>query len=245
MYKNKVSRTLLSITAILLTFPCLALAGEWVANGSAIYYDAGKVGIGTTSPVTKLAIASAVSGYTAMQTFDETGNNGVNSMGIDFRFGGSAGFPWGSGVRIEAKRPSTSAAFDLAFHTYGSSALAERMRITSTGNVGIGTTNPQSKLAVNGTITAREVKVTVTGWADYVFAEGYKLPSLNEVEAYIKENKHLPGVPTESAVKQDGLALSEIAALQMQKIEELTLYMIELKKENEQLNKRLAALESR
>lgn len=89
------------------------------------------------------------------------------------------------------------------------------------------------------------MNVTVTGWADYVFAEGYKLSALNEVEAYIKANKHLPGVPSESAVKKDGLALSEMGALQMQKIEELTLYMIELKKENENLNKRLAALEKK
>jgi hypothetical protein len=115
------------------------------------------------------------------------------------------------------------------------------MRITSSGNVGIGTTTPQSKLDVCGTIRATEVKVE-TGWCDFVFEDNYNLRSLDEVETHIKEHKHLPDIPSAKEIKENGLGVSEMLAKQMQKIEELTLYVIELKKENEAIKKKLAAL---
>ncbi|HOO91075.1 MAG TPA: hypothetical protein PLA74_09670, partial [Syntrophales bacterium] len=116
-----------------------------------------------------------------------------------------------------------------------------------TGNVGIGTTTPDPdyKLDVNGTIKAREIKITIASvdevkvndaqWSDFVFEDSYKLPSLDHVENYIKENKHLPDVPSAEQIAQDGLSMSGMMAKQMQKIEELTLYVIELKKQNERL----------
>jgi hypothetical protein len=106
----------------------------------------------------------------------------------------------------------------------------------SSGNVGIGTTNPQAKLAVNGDIFSKKVKVTQTGWSDYVFEEGYKLPSLAEVEKYIQQNKHLPDVPSAAVVEKDGLDLGDNQAVLLKKIEELTLYMIEMNKKLEKLS---------
>ena len=119
-----------------------------------------------------------------------------------------------------------------------------------TGYVGIWTDDPQSELAVNGTVTAKEVIVTSNGWPDFVFDEKYKVASLDRVESYIKENKHLPDIPSAKEVEEKGIAMSDMIARQMQKIEELTLYLIEVKKENEALKKqddelrnRIAALE--
>jgi len=71
------------------------------------------------------------------------------------------------------------------------------MIITNTGSVGIGTTSPSYNLAVNGTVGCKELTVTSTGWADFVFEKDYKLPTHTEVEDFISENKHLPGIPSE------------------------------------------------
>ena len=106
------------------------------------------------------------------------------------------------------------------------------------GNVGIGTSNSQGyKLAVNGTIRAKEVKVE-TGWAGFVFKEGYQLPTLEEVENHINEKGHLPNIPSEAEVRANGVDLRAMNAKLLQKIEELTLYVIELRKEINELKVR-------
>ncbi len=89
-------------------------------------------------------------------------------------------------------------------------------------------------LAVYGTVKAEEIIVD-TNWADYVFQEDYQLPSLEHVATFIKENKHLPDVPSQAQVKQEGLKMADMMTLHMKKIEELTLYAIQLKKENDVL----------
>ncbi|HLP39536.1 hypothetical protein [Lacibacter sp.] len=113
------------------------------------------------------------------------------------------------------------------------------------GFVGIGTSNPQSALAVNGTITTQKIKVTLSGWPDYVFAPDYKLPSLREVEAFIQKNRHLPGIVPAAEVEKNGLDLGENQAALLQKVEELTLYMIEMNKRVEQLEKENEALKKK
>jgi hypothetical protein len=118
-----------------------------------------------------------------------------------------------------------------------------RLAITVDGNVGIGTTAPQAKLAVNGDVFAKKVKVTQTGWPDYVFSPDYKMRSLPELERYIKENQHLPEMPTATAIQQDGQDLGEMNKKLLQKVEELTLYLIELKKENNEMKQRIYKLE--
>ena len=109
--------------------------------------------------------------------------------------------------------------------------------------MGIGTTNPTHPLSVNGTIRAKEVIVD-TGWADYVFKPDYHLASLSEVEAHIKEHGHLPGVPSEAQIAKEGVSMGDMQARMMAKIEELTLHMIDIKKENAALRQRVEQLES-
>jgi len=131
--------------------------------------------------------------------------------------------------------------------TLGTSGF-ERMRIASNGNIGIGTLNPTAKLAVNGDIKATRVKVTnsAADWPDYVFHPAYQLPGLLELEAYINKNQHLPNVPSAAAVEKEGsVDLGDMNKMLLRKVEELTLYMIELKKENIALKGRLENLESK
>lgn len=111
------------------------------------------------------------------------------------------------------------------------------------GNVGIGTTAPcvDCMLAVNGKIRAKSVVVD-TGWSDFVFEDNYKLMPLQEVEKFIKDNRHLPDIPSEADVKKNGISVGDISSKLLQKIEELTLYVIELKKENETLRSDMSVL---
>jgi hypothetical protein len=124
----------------------------------------------------------------------------------------------------------------------------------STQYVGIGFLNvtgtnvPQSGylLAVNGGVECTKLRIrNYTSWPDYVFANDYKLPSLSEVEKYINTNGHLPNIPSASTVSKEGYEASEMTAKLLEKIEELTLYVIELKKQNESLVKQQQALETR
>jgi hypothetical protein len=121
-------------------------------------------------------------------------------------------------------------------------AGTSRMSINlSNGNVGIGVTAPVYKLEVCGTIRAKEVRVE-TGWCDYVFDKGYKLRSINELEQYINDNKHLPGIAPASEVEKNGLKVAEMNKAMMEKIEELTLYVIQLSKDNQKLQEEIDAL---
>ncbi|MFC1226715.1 hypothetical protein ACFE6N_23125 [Pedobacter sp. BG31] len=108
------------------------------------------------------------------------------------------------------------------------------------GNLGLGTTDTKGfKLAVNGKMRAQEIKVQATDWPDYVFEKGYKVGTLEELESYIKANKHLPDMPGAQEVEANGLAVSEMLKLQQQKIEELTLHLIEKDKNITQLAEQL------
>jgi hypothetical protein len=112
-----------------------------------------------------------------------------------------------------------------------------------TGNVGIGTTNPQHLLHVAGTIGAEEVLITPSG-ADYVFEPGYRLLPLSDVAAYIEANHHLPDIPSAAEGKEKGVGVGEMESKLLAKIEELTLHMIRQEKENQELRDRIARLET-
>src|SRR5690606_31369179 len=124
---------------------------------------------------------------------------------------------------------------------YSNSELLNKAFLFSdinTGNVGIGTIAPGNwKLAVNGEIRAKEIKVE-TGWSDFVFKNDYALPTLEEVEKHIKEKGHLKDIHSAKEVEENGIYLGEMDSKLLKKIEELTLYIIEQ-------NKRIEALENK
>ncbi|KAB5483649.1 tail fiber protein [Flagellimonas hadalis] len=114
------------------------------------------------------------------------------------------------------------------------------------GDVGIGTTSPDSKLTVKGKIHAEEVKVdlSVPG-PDYVFKEGYDLKTLEEVQNYIKQHGHLPNIPSAKEMEVNGILLAEMNMKLLEKIEELTLYTLEQEKKIEAMLLRIENLESK
>ncbi len=115
--------------------------------------------------------------------------------------------------------------------------------IQENGFVGIGTTTPLAKLAVDGKIECEEIEVKNVG-ADYVFEEGYNLLELDKVEDFINLNKHLPGIAPASETEK-GVELGAFSEKLLQKIEELTLYMIDLKRENDLLKERVLVLSTK
>ncbi len=114
-----------------------------------------------------------------------------------------------------------------------------RLHIDKYGNVGIGTgdalLNSTDLLAVNGLIHAKEVKVDLVGWPDYVFENNYDLKPLRELEVEINKLGHLPNIPSAKEVEENGVNLGEMNKKLLEKVEELTLYVIELNKEVEKL----------
>jgi len=127
--------------------------------------------------------------------------------------------------------------------TFRTNYTTHCMTMSTSGNVGIGTQSPKYKLDVAGTIRANEIIVNTTG-ADFVFADDYPLRPLSEVKAFIQENKHLPEIQSAKEMQENGVGINELQTQLLQKIEELTLYILqqeetiqELRQEVEQLKK--------
>ncbi|WEK36874.1 MAG: hypothetical protein P0Y53_05105 [Candidatus Pseudobacter hemicellulosilyticus] len=145
-------------------------------------------------------------------------------------------------------RPNVQGFRNLAFAVEGGGPLDDlhvAANMSSfTGNVGIGTgTTGSYRLAVEGKIAARGVKVTLTTpWPDYVFDSTYAIMPLRDLDSFVTANRHLPGMPTAAEVKEKGIELGEMNAKLLEKIEELTIYVLELKKENMAIREELEAI---
>ncbi|BFP40635.1 hypothetical protein FGF1_14800 [Flavobacteriaceae bacterium GF1] len=192
-----------------------------------IFPDDGNVGIGTLSPIDKLEIRDG-------RVRISDGNDRMY-LGVEND----------SSRSIIAFGDDTNDRLGFYFDYWnGTSQDKELMSIHGNGRVGIGTTNPDAKLAVKGDIHAQEVKVDLNGAVapDYVFKEDYDLRSLQEVQDYIKKHGHLPNVPSAKELEENGIELGALNMKLLEKIEELTLYVIELKKQNEQQQEEIEEL---
>lgn len=124
------------------------------------------------------------------------------------------------------------------------------LTLDGNGRVGIGTMDVPAgyKLGVDGKLIAEEVRVEMAGdgageWPDYVFQKDYPLLPLSELEKTIYQKGHLPGIPSAADVEKEGIELGDMNRRLLKKVEELTLYIIEMKKEHENLKKRIEVLE--
>jgi hypothetical protein len=179
----------------------------------------GNVGIGTTGP-------------NASTKLDVENSSGWGNVLIG---GASGGALWLAGINQEIYSDNSY----MRFMTGG----VDRMTILNGGNIGIGTTTPEAKLTVKGKIVASEIQVKEIGnIPDYVFKPDYQLMPLNQVEEFVKQNQHLPEVPSEKEFKKDGMNMAEMNALLLKKVEELTLYAIEQNKQMIEQNKQIGQL---
>ncbi|MGJ1437858.1 hypothetical protein [Sphingobacterium siyangense] len=143
------------------------------------------------------------------------------------------------------KRLPMSYDWDLVVgNTFTSSEGILAIKAASNGNVGIGTANPTEKLAVNGTIRAKEIKVEANPWPDYVFNDDHQLMPLDSLASFVKENKHLPNIAPAKSVEENGVALGELNRQLLQKIEEMTLYLIDQSREIKSLKNEVQALKT-
>jgi hypothetical protein len=172
-------------------------------------------------------------GSTGLQITNVESGTGINDgLHIGLRNGMVQGIRLNAVFNLKEKG-------DMQFFTDNS----HRMTISRNGNVGIGIVNPVEKLDVAAKIRACEVILEQNNWCDYVFDANYNLKSLDEVEQFIKQNKHLPNIPPAGEIAQNGIAISDMTQRIMEKIEELTLYVIQQQKEIEQLKQKIKAEE--
>ncbi len=279
----------------------MSFAQTWSAGaGSDIYYSAGNVGIGLSTPTYQLDLyhtSSQSSGQNSagnvlnIQTAATSGNNisfgakakmtnssgdvalGISLVGSSEHNGagnvvnmrGVQGSGWISGSGTVTNMTAFYASLSVtgagsATNGYGlyindfPSGVTNKWGVYVNdanaknyfaGSLGIGTTNNNGyKLAVNGSAIFTEAKVKLyANWPDYVFDDNYSLLPLNELEKYIKINKHLPTIPSANSIKEaGGFELGDMSIRLLQKIEELTLYILELKKENDQIKQEIINL---
>ncbi|UGU17923.1 tail fiber protein [Sinomicrobium kalidii] len=217
------------------------------SNGKGLYIlPDGNTGLGITSPESKLDIYARGDGVSLLKLntdrpweFMQVGTEAATSLALR----ATAGLKY---FRIQSPGGVDNASFRVSDTPTDNRIFL----LTKGGRLGIGTVSPDAELTVKGKIHTREVKVDLNGAVapDYVFKEGYDLRSLEEVQAHIKEKGHLPGIPSAKEMEEEGINLKEMNLKLLEKVEELTLYIMEQDKEIKKLkegNTRMREIEQK
>ena len=181
------------------------------------FYVYGKLGVGTSLPQESAHVNGA------LKLTSTYGNLTLGKMDANYVYFNTdmSGFSFNKPLYLQhttIRGTGNALMFYTHTNTLGITILHDR--------VGIGTSNPRYKLDVNGGIRAQEVVVETNG-ADFVFADDYQLRPLSEVKAFIAENKHLPEIQSAQEMQENGVSVSELQTRLLQKIEELTLYILQ------------------
>lgn len=208
----------------LASWQAAGISSQWTTAGSNIHFATGNVGVGTTTPDTKLHVAGSLKVVDGTQGTGKVLTSDANGVAS-----------WQAAANSSQWITSGSTIY------YGTG----KVLIGDPNLAGFKGTPGSYQLYVQGGILTEKVKAAVAtsnDWADYVFEENYKLKGLKEVEQFIKTNKHLPNVPSAQEVVKEGIDMAKMDAKLLEKIEELTLYVIELDKKNAEQEKHITEL---
>jgi hypothetical protein len=220
--------------------PGVALLDMSYGTTTAMTFNSqGGVGVGTLAPAFKFHVRGSNPNTEGMALGTTSTGNFALTSADGAAYGLFAGVSGTGRAWLQAGRYDTETPYDIVLQSSG-------------GNVLIGKfsqANTSYRLDVNGKVRSNEIVVNADG-ADFVFDDGYALRDLAEVERYLTENNHLPDIESAEEMQKNGLELGKMDMKLLQKIEELTLYMIALKKEmnevkseNQKLKNRVADLE--
>jgi len=237
------------------------LFAQWNTNGNDIYNsNSGNVVVGATTPTAinasstlfpsmipkfNVVTGTGTGAYTDLVVFNHPG---VNVDAVQRQIGLLLKLSYENTVGESNKMGGMILESNLGYGNIPLLSLvtanARRLTVDYYGNIGIGTTTPQNKLDVNGTIHSKAMLIDLNGWNDYVFKKDYRLLPLSEVKTYIDQHQHLPEIPSEQEMIKNGLDVSEMNKLLMKKVEELTLYLIENQKQIDELKTKVSQLEA-
>lgn len=218
---------------------CVEWEGE-CAGPDDLLYRPGSMKLGGSVNGADNVRLSATMGMVDPESIGVYGQGGTGVKGVGSEYG-----LWGEstdGIAIVANSYNGNGLLAVATSP-GKYAGQFGGNVNVSGKLLIGTTNVSCteqdySLAVNGRIGAKELKIENSScyWADYVFEEDYELMPIDELDCYIDEYGHLPNIPSQEEVENNGgMDVGEMQGLLLAKVEELTLYMLELKRENEEL----------
>ena len=205
--------------------------GSWfqTSNAETSFYISNRDGLN----IRQVSLGGSVKGYLSLKAYQNGSNVNLYIVPNSAQYTSFAVSSYSFGFSLTPQfvtitsQSTTPAGTDIT----SSAPIMAVFTTNGSGQIGIGTDSPAEALSVNGKIRSKEVKVENANWPDYVFSRDYHLSPLEETEKHIKEKGHLPGIPSATEVKENGIALGDMNAKLLEKIEELTLHLIQKDKE--------------